>query len=210
MKWKDILSEKGNQRLLLGSIIIIVVIIVMIRQTNKNHLSELQESVSSIYVDRLVAKDYIFELSKKVYSKKIMVEYGDEFLEKSIHINDSIQQLVGSYENTELTEEEGQLLVTLKNNIRISEKIENKFLQNPAPSQQEIIIDELTNMYDLILVDLGKLSAIQLSEGRKLLNNSYQIIASSNNTNYLEIALTIVLLLIIIKIFSGKKEQAEK
>lgn len=107
MKWKDILSEKGNQRLLLGSIIIIVVIIVMIRQTNKNHLSELQESVSSIYVDRLVAKDYIFELSKKVYSKKIMVEYGDEFLEKSIHINDSIQQLVGSYENTELTEEEG-------------------------------------------------------------------------------------------------------
>lgn len=103
MKWKDIFSEKGNRRLLLGSIIMIFIMMVMFRQVNKNHFSELQETITSIYEDRLVAKDYIFELSKKIYRKKTMAQFEGVFLEQSIQMNDSIQQLIKSYEKTELT-----------------------------------------------------------------------------------------------------------
>ncbi len=209
MRWKDMFSEKGNRRLLLGSIIMIIVMMVMIRQMNKNHFSELQETITSIYENRLLAKDYIFELSKKIYSKKIIAQFENEFLEQSIQMNDSIQQLIKSYENTELTKDEELLLVTLKDNIRMSEQYENKFLHNPEPPQREIIADGLTKKYDLILSDLGKLSEIQLSEGKKLLDNSYVIVGSSNNTSHLEIAMTIVFLLLVIKIIKDEKTQPE-
>ncbi len=180
---------------------------VMIRQVNKNHFSELQETITSIYEDRLVAKDYIFQLSKKIYRRKTMTQFEGVFLEQSIQMNDSIQQLIKSYEKTELTKFEELLLATLKGNIRMSEQYENKFLLNPAPPQREIIVDELVKKYDSVLADLMRLSKTQLSEGKKLLDNSYVIVGSSNNTSHLEIAMTIVFLLLVIRIIKDEKMQ---
>lgn len=204
------MTEERNRSLLLIAVVMIVGLIILIRFENKNHLSELQKTVTSIYEDRLVAKNYIFEISKKVNAKKISLGFEDQFLEKCILVNDSIDQLIQKYEDTELTEGENNLLVKLKDNIRMSEQFESKFLYNPTPAQLDVINKGLKNQYNLVLLDLEQLSEIQLEEGKKLLDNSYQILQSSNSSNHLEVTLTIVIMLIMIRIFSTSKKRPER
>ncbi|MEQ9288107.1 MAG: MCP four helix bundle domain-containing protein [Cyclobacteriaceae bacterium] len=210
MKWKNILTEERNRSLLLVAVVMILGLIILIRFENKNHLSELQETVTSIYEDRLVAKNYIFEISKKVNAKKVSLGFEDQFLENSILMNDSIDQLIQKYEGTELTGDENNLLRKLKDNIRMSEQFESKFLHNLAPAQLDVINNSLLKQYNLVILDLEQLSEIQLEEGKKLLDNSYQILESSNSSSHLEVTLIVVVLLIMIKIFSAPKKRPER
>ena len=80
----------------------------------------------------------------------------------------------------------------------MSDQYEEKFLSDLSPTQRDIISNGLTKQYNLVISDLEQLSKIQLDEGKKLLDNSYEILDSSNTSSKLEIALIIVLMLIII------------
>ena len=198
MKWKDILSEKVNRVLLMISVVMILALMIMIRFAYKNHLSDLRKSVTSIYEDRLVAKNYLSEISRKIAVKKVSLESEEQFIERIVPLNDSINQLIEKYENTELTDDEADLLVKLKDNIRMSDQYEDKFLSDLTQPQRDIISNGLTKQYNSVISDLEQLSKIQLEEGKKLLDNSYEILDSSNSSSKLEIALIIVLMLVII------------
>ncbi|WP_370087881.1 hypothetical protein [Ekhidna sp.] len=207
MKWKRILSKKRNETLILFSVLLMIS---MIATMHKKHLLDLEETVTSIYEDRLVAEDYIFDLSKMMNSKKVALNNDNELVEKIALANHSVDELIYDYERTKLTEKEIVIFRKLKKDISVSKEFENQIIHNPTLSQQRSIRKALDNQYDLILEDLDRLSEIQLFEGKRLLETSNQIIASNGITNRLEVALLIVILLIFLMAVSSPKALIQK
>lgn len=207
MKWKNILNGKRNETLVLVSIMLMIA---MISYMHKMHLTDLEEKITSIYEDRLVAEDYIFDLAKKVNSKKTALSLEDELIEKIAISNHSMDQLIANYERTKLTEDENGLLEKLKGDIRLSLEFENQLMHNPNLPKRSAVKKMLDDQYDLILADLDQLSEIQLYEGKRLLETSNQVIASNGITNKLEIALLIVIVLVFLMAVSSPRVLIKK
>ncbi|MEQ9009462.1 MAG: MCP four helix bundle domain-containing protein, partial [Ekhidna sp.] len=201
MKWKSILNKKRNETLILFSVLLMIA---MVASMHNKHLSDLEESITTIYKDRLVAKDYIFDLSRKIDTKKVALSTAEDELIESITLtNHSIDQLLESYEKTRLTEEENMLLRKLKDDINLSVEFENQIFHNPTLTRRIVIKNHLNSQYDLILSDLEALSDIQLFEGKKILDSSNRIIASNGITKRLEVALLIVITLVFLMAISS-------
>ena len=207
MKWKEILTKKRNETLILLSILLMIA---MIGYMHKKHLSDMEETVTAIYEDRLVAKDYVFFLTKTINTKKLALNSSDELVEEVVIANHTIDQLLVSFENTKLTSEESALFLKLKDEIDLSFEFESQIIHNPMLTQREMVIQQLNNQYDLILADLEDLSEIQLYEGKRRLESSNKVMASNRITSRLEIALLIVVVLVFLMATSSPKVLIQK
>ncbi len=114
MKWNIILKKRSSETLILFSVILMMV---MIAYMHKRSLSNMEQTITSIYEDRLVAKDYIFDLSKMINDKKTAISSGNERLEEIVRTNHAIDRVIKRYEETRLTEEEQILWQKLKDDI---------------------------------------------------------------------------------------------
>lgn len=192
MRWKYILNKKRNETMILYSVLLMIV---MIGYMHKKNLSDMEETVTSIYEDRLVANDYIFELSQKIAGKKWHMS-NDQNNEELTKLNHEINILIDAYEQTKLTVEENSLWEKLKKDLALAKEFENQILYNPNSNQWSQIQRHLDNQYQLIHTDLEGLSVIQIQEGKSLLDESRKIMASNSISRRLEVALIIIVLLI--------------
>ncbi|MBV6640522.1 MAG: MCP four helix bundle domain-containing protein [Cyclobacteriaceae bacterium] len=201
MKWKDILKHKNNTGIVM---IVVLGLLILLVFSHRRNLSDLQDSFSSIYSDRLVATDHIYELSQLISNKKMLIDRSDDDITRRvIHIDDTIQQMLTKYEKTYLTDEESALLSGLKDRIRISQQYEQQLIKL-SPSDQSVELKvELAHQYDLILLGLKQLSKLQLNEGQLLAEESKRIVASDTIAFRLEIGLFLILGLLVFVIFSA-------
>lgn len=201
MKWHNILNQRRDRGI---ALVIVLAMMLSLTFIHKKNLSELQDALSSIYMDRLVAESHLYELSHEIYEKKMLLDQYDELpLEPSLRTNDTIQQLIKGYEETYLTVEEEVQLSTLKDHIRISQQFEQQFIHSTSPRQRETLKPGLASHYDSILLSLNDLSKLQLHEAQKLLDQSNRVVASNNITSRLGIGLLLVLGLLTLLIFSS-------
>lgn len=202
MNWKRILNEKRNETLILVPIILIIA---MIGYLQSRDFSNMENTVTAIYADRLVANDYLFDLSKAVNAKQSALRNEAQFTEMRVDANNTIHQLLKSFEQTELTHDENALFLQLQKHIRLSEAFEDRMLQYVAQPSYKHNKEKLDGLYDLILTNLEGLSAIQLTEGKRLLEGTQQLKASNGMTNRLVIALFIVAVLLFMAAVSSPK-----
>ena len=91
-----------------------VTVFLLVFATNKmdkRHFVEVQKSISSIYKDRIVAKEHIFKISKHLDNLKIDdIQYNP----LKSNLKDSIQILVDKFWKTKLTVREEKHLGFLK------------------------------------------------------------------------------------------------
>ena len=201
MKWQHILNQRRDRAF---ALFVVLAMMLSLSFIHKKNLSELQEALSSIYMDRLVAERHLYELSHKIYEKKMLLDQYDELpLEPSLRTNDTIQQIIEGYEETYLTVEEEAQLSTLKDHIRISRQFELQFINATSPRQRETLQPALANHYDSILSGLNDLSKLQLHEAQKLIDQSDRVVASNNITSRLGIGLLLVMGLLTLLIFSS-------
>lgn len=199
MQWKDILTQRRKAMLILASILLIVLLIFAV---NKRHLSDLRDSITSVYEDRLVAEDYIFRLSKHIHEKRNRA-HSDENLNKTAHTtNHSIDSLIKRYESTQLTPEERLYLDTLKSHLSKLQLHERQIAGSNSLEKNDSLKAQMEDQYNIILADLDILSQIQLTEGKKIMDRTDKIIASGNMTLYLEMSLLIIVSIVIRMIFS--------
>ncbi len=175
-------------------ILIVFVIIVATNLIDRNNFLRVKDSVVTIYEDRLVANDLIFEMSKSVQEKEVAVALSDSifFLEKNKQVNTDIQDFVSKFEQTKLTTKEEQIFKTLKNNLESlinSETafIESKFVEKASITKQISEVKE--NLYDL--------SKIQLNEGGRQISISKKAIDTVDLFTHIEIYILIFLAIII-------------
>ncbi|MBX2844284.1 MAG: MCP four helix bundle domain-containing protein [Flammeovirgaceae bacterium] len=204
MNWTYIIKQKTKAAIALG---VVFLLVIGTNLLDKKYFSDLQDSFSSMYEDRLMAEIYIYQFSHLFYKKKILTESLSDssninFLKKNPILNDSISTLLNLYEGTKLTEKEAEIFKGLKAEINellmLESSIESNSDAQKLESKNELI-------HNNISYSLNGLSEIQHTEGKQLINNSKQIIASNSITSQLEMGILIVIGLIMqALVFSSK------
>jgi hypothetical protein len=207
MKWAYSFRERTKAALLLAGVLALVFMVSLMERRN---VSKLGTSFSSVYEDRLVVESYIYKFSDYLYKKKLLADACSqngqtEQLHKTIGLhNEAIVSMIQNYEKTKLTEEESVLFAAFKKDMYAIMEVEVN-LEKSGLNEVKPVFDEKVNN---ALMHLNHLSAIQLSEGQLLNENSKRIIAGSEVLTQFEMAVLIIIgLLIQVLIFTSKSVQ---
>ncbi|MEQ8924489.1 MAG: MCP four helix bundle domain-containing protein, partial [Fulvivirga sp.] len=184
----------------------VFIILLITNLLDSSNSGELKNSFTTFYKDRLVVEGYIYKLSNAFNDKKDLIlnpgfKQNQELSYENASLNISINKLIKLYEGTILTKEEERYFEQLKTDVNRLYDLENYYLYDGKPVRTL----ELEAHFPKLFTALDKLSEIQLEEGKNIIDNSSQLLASSNLTSKLEICLLIVVGLIIQAIiFSAK------
>lgn len=175
----------------------ILMVFVLILATNlidRNNFIRVKDSVVTIYEDRLIASDLVFEMFKLFKKKEIALKLSDTvfFNQENDIINGNIDNLILRFERTMLTPEERIIFKNLKTNFETLKSIDSNFLASNfknKSTQEDIIININKNLHDL--------SKIQLTEGRRQMSIGRKAISSVEFLTQMEICLLIILAIVI-------------
>jgi hypothetical protein len=202
MKWTFVIQQKLKVAVLLGVIMAAVVLFNLILQKN---ISDINQSVTSIYNDRLIPATDLFHLSEKLYSRQLVIEKflyrNDADLEKlrAVLTDDNVKmsQLTTKYEKTYLVDQESTSLSDYKRNVAYYLSLENQILALTQANRNV----EAIKLYETVgrpalertIRQLSDLSEIQSTVGSKLVSDSRGIVATSNFLSTLQMVLAIVI-----------------
>ncbi|MEQ8478219.1 hypothetical protein [Fulvivirga sp.] len=173
----------------------LAVVFLLVLATNKmdsNHFAVVKETLSTVYEDRLVAQDYIYDLSKYVQEKRFALSAQSKV---NTAVNDSINEILSLYAKTKLTKNEAQHFGTFKTHIDNLYKLEQNF-KGEGNEEQKV---EMVEIFGALSSQLDMLSEIQLDESKRQIDNSNRSIDTSDFIAKIEIG-TLILIGIIIQI----------
>lgn len=181
-----------------AGILLVFAIILTTNLIDKNNFNKLRYSVVTIYEDRIVANDLIFEILLSIREKEIALAIPDStfFLQRNDKINEGIKNLLEKYEQTKLTNKELKFFDNLKDELKNLERLEKEFINSSFRNDvdlQNIINEIVRNLYDL--------SKVQLEEGRRqmaLSNETMETIDLFTQVEIIFLVLMAVLVQIII------------
>lgn len=189
----------------------ITVVFVIVLSTNlidRNNFLRVNESISTIYQDRLVADDLIFDMMRCIHDKELALANLDSsfFAKRNEGETNVLQNYVSQYEFTKLTAEEEQLFDVLKKNYAKLQSIEQSFIAFDFEESAEfraVISEVKKNLYDL--------SKIQLLEGKRESSATQRILETVELFTQLEIYLLIILAIIVqVMIIYNPKSRGEQ
>lgn len=145
-------------------ILMVFALIVITNLIDNNNFTRVKDSVVSIYEDRLVVYDLIFEMSKLVQDKEmaIVVSNVDFYLKKNTSVDEQIKGFITSYEDTRLTTQERKVFNIFNDNIQQLRKMETTIVSNDFKDKEiliNLIFEIKENLYDL--------TKIQLNQGKR-------------------------------------------
>jgi len=186
------------------SILLVFFIVLITNIIDRENFNRLSDSVTTIYEDRIVASDLIFEISRLIQDKHIAIVTNDTtfFQKKNTGINQELNSLIESYKQTRLTEREKFVFTQLQDELITLEEKEQQTENIPT-------LDLLKNI-DQIDQHLYDLSKIQLQEGKQVVFNSDRIKDNINLFTQGEIIFLIIMavLIQIIILYKPKKLSA--
>lgn len=185
MKWAYYVKNKMKA---VGVLMIIIVLIFGNNIYDRKAFADLDQSISSIYKDRLMPATYIFQLTNHLYQKRMLHETvvpGNLSTINENEHNKAITELIKNFEATYLTPAEKQQWMAFKQNLE-EYNIVNK---NTADKNDEA----LTRSFNKALLCLSKLSNIQANEGEHIRASSQSRISSTVIMSQFEIALLLIL-----------------
>ncbi|MFC4219909.1 MCP four helix bundle domain-containing protein [Flagellimonas marina] len=187
-------------------ILLIFVLIISTNLIDKNNFVRVRDSVVTIYEDRLVANDLIFEMLTSVHQKELALSVSDTtfFKTQNPKINDNLQALVSRFEETKLTSEEAKVFSDLKKNIESLVAVEHQ-VSNSDYGNNPKIVNHIEELKD----NLNDLSKIQLSEGSRQMSISKRAVDTVELFTQIEIYFLVFLAILIqIIVMYKPKEKA--
>lgn len=175
-------------------ILIIFILILTTNLIDRNNFERVKNSVVTIYEDRLIANDLIFEISKLVHEKEMAIVMSDTIFYKknNTRVNDEISNLISRYEFTKLTPEESKIFKDLKKNF--------KTLVNAESSPMELDFNNENEGLEFISklkYNLSNLSKVQLNEGGKQMSISKQALDTVELFTQIEVYFLVFLAIVI-------------
>jgi hypothetical protein len=145
-------------------ILMIFVIIIATNLIDRSNFQRVRDAATTIYEDRLVAKDLIFDISNAIHKKEIAAIQADSlfYTKQNIAVNNNIQDLTLRFADTKLTTSEKQILDILIDDLTKLSTLEKNFVNSSYKNTDAILKQILT-----IDTHLNSLSDIQINEGKK-------------------------------------------
>ncbi len=186
----------------------IVMVFVLIATTNlidRNNFFRVKDAVETLYQDRLIANDLLFDLSQSIQEKELAVKTSDTlfFANRNAQVNREIQSFVDQYAETQLTEDEARTFEQLKAELLVLDK-EEKQLGRLVDGEVELLSSSISK----IKTHLLRLSKIQLLEGRRQVSISNKAIETVELYTHIEIYLLAFLAIVvqILILYTPKKD----
>jgi hypothetical protein len=180
----------GNKIKWVLGILMVFILIVSTNLIDKKNFTRIKDSVETIYEDRLIADDLLFEMSRSIQLRQLAVANSDIsfFSKKSETENKKINEYISRYEKTKLTKEEEIKIDELKENFSALLKAEKNITASELNKNKE-----LTTILSTIDDNLYELSKIQLKEGKQEMSVSKLVINEVELFTQIEIYLLIFL-----------------
>src|SRR6478736_2767354 len=103
MKWAYQVKDKTK---VVAVLLLIIVLILVNNISNRKTLSKLNESIASIYKDRLMPATYIFQLTDHLYQKQLLQNTEDNSSGNAANHDSAVAAIIKTYESTYLTKAE--------------------------------------------------------------------------------------------------------
>jgi hypothetical protein len=144
-----------------ASILLVFIIVLVTNLIDRDNFTRLSYSVTTMYEDRIVASDLLFEMARINKEKQIAILTSDTifFESQNYKYNREINQLVDNYSLTKLTEKEGVVFNQLQEEL--------KSLKQKERSSASLSNGEVLKSIEMIDQHLYTLSKIQLQEGKQ-------------------------------------------
>ena len=159
------------------------------------HTTNVKNSISTMYEDRLIVEDYILKMTTNVYQIRELLNSDIESSQKDIAVSNltlDFKNIFIIYSKTRLTKTEKATAVELIANFR---KLERILLNN---KNVPVIYT------DKILSNLNKLSAIQLDESKLIMEQVESQYATIKTSSQFAFAIIIIILMVLqVLVFSG-------
>lgn len=193
---------------------LVLVLVLAKNMLDSKYVRQLGTSFAAVYEDRLLVESYIFQLSGHLYQKKMTVDnyyqVKDYALlqDKLTSSNAAISTLLQDYEKTQLTQDESRHFSALKQNMAAIQALETGFLTKAAAGQETPGGQrQMDAQYTLASGHLNQLSHIQVAEGKRLSEQSKQIVAGSTILTQFELVLIICIgVMILMLVFASKSK----
>ncbi|MEZ5009580.1 MAG: hypothetical protein R2753_15650 [Chitinophagales bacterium] len=148
----------------LASILLVFFIVLTTNLVDKGNFNSLRHSVTTIFEDRIVANDLIFDISLLMQEKEVAFITSDSlFLQyENEKVNRDIEGLIERYEQTKLTQQEQIFFNDLKDELTHLKSLEEDYIDSKSKENNKLLksIDEITE-------HLHDLSKVQLKEGQQ-------------------------------------------
>lgn len=194
-----------------GILLFIFLSILATNLLDRNHVRDVKKSVSTIYKDRLIVKNIIYNIASLREEKKIAFLQSDStFYEKrNQSINDSIFSLIDRFSATVLTQKEVEYLERLYDNFKTIEVMDNKIISQTSKLNdkewRKVVELEFSRTKD----NLTSLSEIQVKEGKRELARVSRTFNKVDLFTTIEIifliAISVIILIIILYPTKNKK-----
>ncbi len=185
-------------------VLMIFLLIITTNLIDKENFKRINNSVTNIYEDRLIAKDIIFAIYKNIDQKEhaILMNDFEFFKNNNLKINDDINALLQKFEDTKLTKEEAQVFNTLKKQVIALNNLEINGLGDLNNVENNVL-----NHIKTVKNTLYNLSKIQLKEGKRQVSLSNKAFSTIELFTQIEIYILVFLAIIIqiIILYNPKK-----
>lgn len=183
----------------------IFILIITTNLVDRNNFLRINNSIETIYEDRLVVKDLLLKISNHIQKKEIAALSLDSnfYLNENDQLNRDIENYIFEYDQTKLTSKEKEILGDFKNNFNELRKMELEFIQSNFTKNSSLL-----KLFPVIKRNIEDLAQIQLQEGRRQLDISRSAMDTVDLFTRIEIYILIFLAILIqiIVIYNPKRE----
>jgi hypothetical protein len=183
----------------------IFILIITTNLVDRNNFLRINNSIETIYEDRLVVKDLLLKISNHIQKKEIAALSLDTsfYLDKNDQLNRDIENYIFEYDQTKLTAKEKEILGDFKSNYNELRKKELEFIQSNYSQNSSLL-----KLFPTIKRNIEDLAQIQLQEGRRQLDISRSAMDTVDLFTRIEIYILIFLAILIqiIVIYNPKRE----
>ncbi len=215
MNWSFPIRHKWRTAL----VFTIVLSLMLVKNVvDKRNAEELNSTFNSVYEDRLVVEQYIYQLSKLLYENRLMLDGCADpeallSMRARLELNNrNMDEIISAYSHTHLTENEAVVFGSLQKDIAAIEQLEFTYLadlDDPALAQNDAVL--FNTVFLTAIGHLNELSNIQMETGKAMRDNSNKVIAGSTILSQLEIGVLVLFgLFVQVLIFSARLSVVKK
>ena len=166
---------------------------------DRQNFDKLNNSISSIYEDRLVAKNLVLEMVYIIHDKELALRsqnapyYQKQFQEDHTQLD----ELMERFKATKLVDQEEKTLQQLEEGYRRLEQLETSKSKAMESENTTSADQQLITQIERIEEDLYTLSNIQLDEGKRQMLQGKSAAASVQLMTTIEVYILVALALVI-------------
>ena len=182
----------------LAGFIVVFLLVFATSKMDKQHFNIVQESFSKVYNEKLVAKDYIYRMSRLIQEKKTALNglQGSD-PSQTYSFRDSLNVLTRMYTETVLDRQETRSFESLKSKYEEVLQLEATLKNAEEEVERTESLGQINSKINEIEKDLDQLASTQVKEIKREAEMAARIIDQNDTIYKLEIGALVVIGIII-------------